>query len=403
MLSQERLTRNRSCFRIPEPVSLATGASTSETDTRIEHSVQNVGDDVAQDDQHGDQIQDRSREHVVLLEDRLKQVPTHPVVGEDLLQNNRPADHEAEADRQRRHYRQIGVPGDVAVANLSRRQALRARGQDEVFAEDLEHRGLHEEDRTRRADQDEGEHRQRAVHDDVRRLEQEASPGQGREVLRRPRRIAVSVEREDRDREPEGPQQDEADPEGRHVVEEQARDDRHAFRLAAMPRDEPPNRDADQILRDQRAAEQEQRPRQRDGENLGDGPSLRERATEIEREHVPEENPELNVPGLVEAELDPKLGPTGRLARRVLRVGRERAARQRLEQQEDNDGHNENRDDTLNAATDQIPPQRGQPDSPPTPVLLTVASIFVRSPDRTEGSQKWKRKGTGAFAPVVRA
>jgi len=47
MLSQERLTRNRSCFRIPEPVSLATGASTSETDTRIEHPVQDVGDDVA--------------------------------------------------------------------------------------------------------------------------------------------------------------------------------------------------------------------------------------------------------------------------------------------------------------------------------------------------------------------
>src|SRR5213594_2692739 len=403
MLAQERLTRKRSCFRIPEPVSLATGASTSETDTRIEHSVQNVGDDVAQDDQHGDQIQDRSREHVVLLEDRLKQVPAHPVVGEDLLQNDRPADHEAEADRQRRHYRQIGVPSDVAVAYLSRRQALRARGQDEVFAEDLQHRGLHEEDRARRADQDEGEHRQRAVHDDVRRLEQETSPGQRREVLRRPRWITISVERENRDREPKGPQEDKADPEGRHVVEEQARDDREAFRLAAVPRDEPANRDPDQILRNQRAAEQEQGPRQRDGENLGDGPSLRERATEIEREHVPEENPELNVPGLVEAELDPKLGPTGRLARRVLRVGRERAARQRLEQQEDNDGHNENRDDTLNAATDQIPPQRRQPDSPPTPVLLTVASIFVRSLDRTEGSQNGKRKGTGAFAPVVRA
>src|SRR5206468_11842313 len=56
------------------------------------------------------------------------------------------------------------------------------------------------------------------------------------------------------------------------------------------------------------------------------------------------------------------------------------------------DGHNENRDDTLNAATDQIPPQRRQPDSPPTPVLLTVASIFVRSPDRTEGSKKWKEE-----------
>src|SRR2546422_2611370 len=274
MLSQERLTRNRSCFRIPEPVSLATGASTSETDTRIEHSVQNVGDDVAQDDQHGDQIQDRSREHVVLLEDRLKQVPAHPVVGEDLLQNDRPPDHEAEADRQRRHYRQIGVPSDVAVAYLSRRQALRARGQDEVFAEDLQHRGLHEEDRARRTDQDEGEHRQRTVHDDVRRLEQETSPGQRREVLRRPRRITVSVEGEDRDREPERPQENQADPEGRHVVEKQTRDDREAFRLAAVPRDEPANRDPDQVLRDQCAAEQEQGPRQRDGENLGDRQSL---------------------------------------------------------------------------------------------------------------------------------
>src|SRR5438093_586702 len=238
MLSQERLTRNRSCFRIPEPVSLATGASTSETDTRIEHSVQNVGDDVAQDDQHGDQVQDRSREHVVLLEDRLKQVPAHPVVGEDLLEDDRPADHEAEADRQRRHDRQVGVPSDVAVAYLSRGQALRAGGQDEVFAEDLEHRGLHEEDRTGRADQDEGEHRQRAVHDDVRRLEQETSPGQRREVLRRPRWITISVERENRDRERKGAQEDQADPGGRQVVEEQARDDREALRLAAVAREE---------------------------------------------------------------------------------------------------------------------------------------------------------------------
>jgi len=46
-LAQERLNKKRSCFRITEPVNLATGASTSETDTRIEHSVQNVGDDVA--------------------------------------------------------------------------------------------------------------------------------------------------------------------------------------------------------------------------------------------------------------------------------------------------------------------------------------------------------------------
>src|SRR5713226_404001 len=64
-LSQERLNKKRSCFRITEPVSLATGASTSETDTRIEHPVQDVGDDVAQDDQNGDQVQDRYREHVV--------------------------------------------------------------------------------------------------------------------------------------------------------------------------------------------------------------------------------------------------------------------------------------------------------------------------------------------------
>src|SRR5438445_8418578 len=46
-LAQERLNKKRRCFRITEPVNRAAGASTSETDTRIEHSVQNVGDDVA--------------------------------------------------------------------------------------------------------------------------------------------------------------------------------------------------------------------------------------------------------------------------------------------------------------------------------------------------------------------
>src|ERR1700704_5174501 len=95
MLSHERLTRDRSCLRITEPTRPAEGASTSDTDTRIEHSIQDVGNDVAEDDHDRNQIEDRAGEHVVLSENRLEQVEGHPVIGEDSLEDDRPSDDEA--------------------------------------------------------------------------------------------------------------------------------------------------------------------------------------------------------------------------------------------------------------------------------------------------------------------
>src|SRR2546426_8072841 len=68
------------------------GDWTSDPDTRIEHSVQDVSDDVCENDEDGQDEQNRAREEVVLVQDGLEKVIAQAEVGKDLFKDDRASD-----------------------------------------------------------------------------------------------------------------------------------------------------------------------------------------------------------------------------------------------------------------------------------------------------------------------
>src|SRR2546422_5737469 len=114
------------------------------------------------------------------------------------------------------------MPGRVPAPNDAFRETLGRGREHEVLAHDLEHRGLHQQDRARRANQDEGEHRESRVVSKVYELKEwvaRPQAGNERNVLCGLLGITEAMEREPVERECEEPKENQSDPEGRHVVE----------------------------------------------------------------------------------------------------------------------------------------------------------------------------------------
>ena len=116
-------------------------------------------------------------------------------------------------------------------------------------------------------------------------------------------RASEAVQREDRKLEREREEQDQRDPERRHVVEEEARQDGRALAdPASFPRDVATDEHAQGVFDDYGATEQEQGSGQGLGYDRRDGPPLAQRRTEVEREHVHDVAVELDIPWLIESE-----------------------------------------------------------------------------------------------------
>src|SRR3990170_19769 len=347
----------------------------SEAHTRVEHSVQDVRDDVAENHEHGDDPEDGAREELVLVEDGPEEVVAHPEVGEDPLQDDRAADREGEADREGGHDGEVRVPGRVPPADRTLGEPFRLRGQDEVLPHHLEHRRLHEEDRARGADQDEGEGGKERVEDQVPRLKEEArgvpQPGV---VFRGPEGVAPAPQGKRVPMEGEQPEEDEPDPEGGHVVEEEARDDGCGLAdPAPTPGDERPEDDADRVLDDHGPAEQEEGPREGRGHDARDGLPLDERLAEVEGEHVPDELAHPDEVWIVDPERLVEL-----LEARAVEVGVrpepvDGRAGHRVEEDEDDDRDDEEGDDPLDHALPDVPSQRGHESHSPRSVSIRGA------------------------------
>src|SRR5256712_1377150 len=84
------------------PIDSERGGPGSDSNTWVEHPVQDVRDDVAENHEDRDEEENRSGEKPVVGNDRDEQVRAEPVVREDVLKDDRAADDEAQADRQRR-------------------------------------------------------------------------------------------------------------------------------------------------------------------------------------------------------------------------------------------------------------------------------------------------------------
>src|SRR5712692_2392507 len=118
----------------------------SDPDTGIEDSVEQVRNDVSEDHHNGNEKEDGTGKEPILGRDRDKEERSESVVGEDVLQDDRAPDDEAETDREGRDDRKVGVPPGVSFPHGPFRQSLGLRREDEVFPHHLEHGGLHEED-----------------------------------------------------------------------------------------------------------------------------------------------------------------------------------------------------------------------------------------------------------------
>src|SRR6266571_3904251 len=97
------------------PTDSERGGPGSDSNTWIEHPVQDVRDDVAENDEDRDEEEDRPRKEAVVGDDRDEQVRSEPVVREDVLEDDRAADDESEADRQGRNHRKECMPRGVAL------------------------------------------------------------------------------------------------------------------------------------------------------------------------------------------------------------------------------------------------------------------------------------------------
>src|SRR3990172_9081443 len=159
-------------------------------------------------------------------------------------------------------------------------------------------------------------------------------------------------------------EEDDPDPEGRHIVEEQGGHNRRTLADSpSPPGDVGTDDDTHDVLRDEGAPEQDEGPRDRLREEIRDRPAVREGGPELEGEHVAEVDEVADYGRLVEPELrsEPREeGPEPEVRSEL----RGRVARHRLEQDEDDRGHDEDSDERLHYPPDDEPRHRGHVVSP---------------------------------------
>src|SRR5438552_18326639 len=100
----------------------------SETDTWVEHSVQDVGDDIGDDDEKRNDKEEGASEELVLVEKRLEEVVNDSKERENLLEDDGAADRKRDADGEGCDDRQVGVPCHVTPSNDAFGETLGARG-----------------------------------------------------------------------------------------------------------------------------------------------------------------------------------------------------------------------------------------------------------------------------------
>src|SRR6267143_57991 len=322
----ERCRTRLNTFRTRIASSFTEGFGSSDTDTRIENSVQNIGDDVPENDEEG------------------------------------------QTDREGRDDGQVRVACGVAATNDPLRDALRPRGEDEVLSHDLEHGGLHQQDRPGRGDQDEGEHREGGVRHQVRNLKQQiirTTSGNPGHMGCRPCRIAEPPQREPVEIEREQPEEDETNPERRHVVEEEAADDDTALtESTSTPRDEGTDDHTHDVLDDDRATEQEHGSRQGCAYHILDRPAFHERIAEVQAEHVPNEFSHPDEVRIIDPERLIELLQAGAIKGGIRPKAVDRRAGHQIEKEEDNYCDDKESDDPLDSPFYQVFSQCGQTVAP---------------------------------------
>ena len=123
------------------------------------------------------------------------------------------------------------------------------------------------------------------------------------EVLSRPDGIGPAPKGKPIQDKGEGPQEDQPNPEGGHVVEEQAADDDGSFAdPPSTPGDECADDDAEDVGEDRCGDEEEERFWQGVRDHRGHGTPLEEGRSEVEGEHVSKELEQTNVDGIIDPE-----------------------------------------------------------------------------------------------------
>src|SRR5947199_10727098 len=89
--------------------SLTDDPAASDPDTWIEDSIQDIGDDIPENDEDGDDPKQRPREELVLVHDCLKEVVSKAEIRKKPFQDDCSADDEWQTNRKGSYKRQVGI------------------------------------------------------------------------------------------------------------------------------------------------------------------------------------------------------------------------------------------------------------------------------------------------------
>src|SRR5207247_11022875 len=89
--------------------SLTDDPAASDPDTWIEDSIQDIGDDIPENDEDGDDPKQRPREELVLDHDCLKEVVSKAEIRKNPFQDDCSADDESQNNREGSEHRQVGM------------------------------------------------------------------------------------------------------------------------------------------------------------------------------------------------------------------------------------------------------------------------------------------------------
>src|SRR6266566_4219715 len=319
------------------------------TDPRIDQAVREIGDQVGDEREGGDDDEVTHDDRVVALEDRLDHELPHAGNGEDRLDDHAAADEAGEREAEDRDDREQRVAERVLADHHALRKALGAGGLNVVLAHHLEHRLAHVAREAGEPAEGRDQDRQGEVRDEVPLLPPE------RQVL--PRGRSQARDREPAELDTEEDHEHERQPEvGRgEAHEHEDRRDLVERRVLARRRQHP-DRDRQHDDDYQLDDVEEQRDRKPLADLLEHRPRIRrERATEVEPRQPRHPVPVLDVQRLVETiDLPQPLAELGVGLRAALtRLVFDRLARRQVNHQERDEGDSDEERDR-----EDEPPQR---------------------------------------------
>src|SRR2546426_5227183 len=208
---------------------------------------------------------------------------------------------------------------------------------------------------------------------------------------RRPTRIAEPTQREPVQGEREQPEEDETDPERGHVVEEEtAHDDAALAEPTSTPRDERTNDHADQILDDDRSAEQEEGTRKSRRNHIANRFPFDKGIAKVQAEHVPDELAHPDEIRIVNPERLVEMRQPRAIKSRIRPKPIDRCAGHQIEKDEDDYGDDQQGDDALNSPFHQVPTQGGHT-VPPSLEWLSFGAGY-KNVFQPSDAHRWKGK-----------